>query len=391
MKKVVGHYGDSSIERRGEYPLLGFGCMRLPKDFELSKSLVLKALDQGVNYFDTAYMYPGNEELLGRILHESGRRDEAIIATKIHSFQLKSPEDFEKRFIQQLERLQTNRIDNYLMHMLPDQKVWNRLQGLGIEDWFSQKKKAGLIGRIGFSFHGKSDTFIEVLNLYPWDFAMVQYNYMDEFTQAGKTGVQAAYAKGIDIIVMEPMRGGTLVNGLSPQVQKMFRATGKSPAAWSLRWLFSQPEVTCVLSGMNTLEMLEENIAIASEYDPFSSEDEIFIERVRETMSAENKIPCTGCSYCMPCPRGVNIPGSLLSYNESYQNGYFKGFSDYMMHTTLRAERSNAGLCNQCGICKSKCPQSIDIPHQIQTVRKRFETPLYGIATLITKSLYKAD
>lgn len=365
--------------------------MRLPKDYELSKALVLKALDEGINYFDTAYMYPGNEELLGRILHESGRRDEAIIATKVHSFQLKAADDFEKRFLQQLERLKTDHIDNYLMHMLPDSKVWRRLQSLGVEDWLAQKKEAGQIKRVGFSFHGKSDTFIELLDLYPWDFAMVQYNYMDEFSQAGKAGVRAAYAKGIDVIVMEPMRGGTLVNGLSPRVENMFAESGQSPAAWSFRWLYSQPEVACVLSGMNTLEMLDENIALASDYQPFTSEDESFIESVREAINAENKIPCTGCAYCMPCPRGVNIPGSLLSYNESYSKGYFKGFSSYLMQTTLRAEQSNAGLCNQCGVCKSKCPQSIAVPQEIQRAKKRFETPLYGIATLIIKNMYKAD
>ena len=381
----------SQMHYRNTYPILGFGCMRLPKDYELSKKLVLHALDNGVNYFDTAYMYIGNEDLLGRILHESGRRKEAMIATKVHSFHLKTSEDFEKRFKQQLERLRTDYIENYFMHMLPDVAVWNRLQGLGIEKWFEQKKEAGQIKRFGFSFHGKSETFIELLEIYPWDFVMVQYNYMDEHTQAGRAGIEAAFARGIDVIVMEPMRGGTLVNDLSPRVEEIFASSGQSPASWSLRWLYDQPEISCVLSGMNTMEMLDENIELAKNHKPLSAEDKTFIEGIREVLNAESEVPCTGCAYCMPCPQGVNIPGALFSYNESYKKGYFKGLSEYLMQTTLRSQRAHASLCNQCGICKAKCPQSIEVPEEIQKVKKRFETPLYSAATFITKRMYKTN
>lgn len=377
------------MQKRGSYSLLGFGCMRLPKDYVLSKELLLHALDRGVNYFDTAYMYQGNEALLGRVLEESDRRGEAMIATKIQPFHVDAPGDFEKRFQIQLERLQTDYIDNYLMHMLPDVPTWERLKGIGAVEWLAEKKEKGQIRKVGFSFHGKTETFLELLDLYPWDFCQVQYNYMDEHSQAGKAGVHAAYEKGIEVIIMEPLRGGMLTEGLPPQAQELFAATGESPASWGLRWLYAQPEVSCVLSGMTTREMLDENIAISEEVRPFGEEDAAVIEQVQVAILAANRIGCTGCSYCMPCPFGVDIPGAFRSYNASCSEGYIKGLTMYFMYTTLKAKRSHAGLCTKCGLCVSKCPQNIAIPDELGAVRKRLETPLYKLATVFTKRKYK--
>lgn len=378
------------MQTRNGYSLLGFGCMRLPKDYEVSKALVLEAVRRGINYFDTAYLYQGNEALLGRILDEGGCRDKVRIASKVQPFQINKSEDFEKRFQTQLERLRTDRIDNYLMHMLPDTAVWDRLRSLGVEEWIAEKKRKGQIENIGFSFHGKTDTFIELINSYDWDFCQVQYNYMDVHTQAGIEGVRAAYEKGLDVIIMEPLRGGTLTEGLPQKARALFDRSGDTPASWGLRWLFGQPEVACVLSGMKTEEMLDENIKTAENFTSFSAEDEAIIEQVREAIRADNKIACTGCAYCMPCPYGVDIPASFQAYNESYNEGFIKGMSTYLSLTTLKAKRSNAELCTRCGLCETKCPQRLEIRDDLDLVKRRLENPIYRLIAWYTKRMYRS-
>lgn len=374
---------------RNGYSILGFGCMRLPSDYAACEKLILRAIDGGINYFDTAYIYFGKEALLGKILSNHHCRDQVMIATKLPSYLIRNHDNMINIFETELKRLQTDHVDNYLMHMLPDLKVWNHLRELGIEEWLAEKKAAGQIRQIGFSFHGSTNTFLELLDAYPWDFCQIQYNYMDENSQAGRTGLLAAYQRNIPVIIMEPLRGGTLTNGLSIKAKEVFQKTGLSPASWGLRWLWAQKEVTCVLSGMNTVEMLDENIEIASVEREFTRADRDIINEAKTAINANMRISCTGCSYCMPCPHGVDIPGSFRCYNVSYSDTFFRGLKDYLLSTTFKLKRSNASLCVQCGRCERLCPQQIKIRSELQRVKNRFENTFYKAASGIIRILLR--
>ena len=249
---------------------LGFGCMRFAKkgnsiDFESTEKQILSAIEKGINYFDTAYVYSGSEECLGKILEKNNCRDRINLATKLPQYMIRSEKAIDRIFHEELTRLRTDHIDYYLMHMFTDYTEWENLKALGIENWFQEQKEKGSIRNVGFSFHGSTEIFLKILNAYDWDFCQIQYNYLDEHSQAGKRGLQAAAEKGIPVVIMEPLRGGKLVN-LPEKAKKELQASGKgySPAELGLRWLWNQPEIMCVLSGMNTLEMVEENTRIAS-------------------------------------------------------------------------------------------------------------------------------
>ena len=377
--------------------ILGFGCMRFKKkgtgfDMEEVEREILYAVENGVNYFDTAFIYSGSEEALGTVVQKNNLRDKIKIATKLPHYLMKTREDMEKNFAEQLKRLRTDYVDFYLMHMLPDKTAWEELCKRGALEWLTELKKEGKIRNLGFSYHGNTSRFIELLNAYDWDFCQIQYNYMDENSQAGRKGLLAAAEKGIPVIIMEPLRGGRLVNDLPKDAIAAFTesARGYSSAEWALRWLWDQKEVSVVLSGMNSMEMLEENIRIASEVSPgeFTEGDKAVIEKVRRAFDAMEKIPCTGCSYCMPCPFGVDIPGSFRCYNVSYTDSYFNGFREYFMCTSMKKEPANAGLCKQCGRCEQHCPQRIPIREKLVRVRKRFENPIYKIGKrFITKRM----
>lgn len=379
--------------------ILGFGCMRFPHkgnsiDKEETKREILHAIEMGINYFDTAYIYPGSEAVLGEILEESGCRDKVNIASKLPHYLLKKPEDIEKYFEEQCSRLRTKRIDYYLMHMLPDINVWGKLKNMGILTWIDKMKNEGRIGHIGFSYHGNTQAFIELLEDYEWDFCQIQYNYMDEFSQAGRAGLERAAAKNIPVIIMEPLRGGRLVNGLPKEAITLFSNASphRSPAEWALRWLWNQKAVTVVLSGMNSMEMLDENIRIASEVEAeeLTPKDMEMFEEVKAAISGKVKIPCTGCGYCSPCPRGVDIPGAFRCYNASYTDGYANGLREYLMCTTMRSgeKKSKASLCVECGKCEIHCPQGIEIRKELKKVKKRFENPVYKLAELVIGSRY---
>ena len=373
--------------------IIGFGCMRFPKkgnsiDLEETEKEILHAIDMGVNYFDTAYIYSGSEEALGTVLNKNHIRDKVKIATKLPYYLLKKREDMDRFFEEQLKRLQTDYVDYYLMHMLPDINMWGKLINLGILSWLEEKKKLGQIRHIGFSYHGNTNTFMELIDAYDWEFCQIQYNYMDEFSQAGKKGLQYAYSKGIPVIIMEPLRGGRLVNDLPKAALACFEQAKKkySPAEWALRWLWNQKEVTVVLSGMNSMAMLDENIRIASQVQigEMTEADFELIEKVKQAINEKTKVPCTGCSYCMPCPKGVDIPGSFRCYNVSYTDGYANGFREYFMCTTMRAKKSYASLCVECGKCEKHCPQSIEIRKELKHVKRRFENPVFkGIAWFV--------
>ncbi len=378
---------------------LGFGCMRFPKkttggyDMVLTEKLVMHAIENGINYFDTAYIYPGNEEALGEVINKNKCREKIYIATKLQHFQIKKTQDFEKCFNEQLKRLKTDYVDYYLMHMLPDTEVWEKLKRLGVVEWLEAKKQSGQIKHVGFSYHGNTEIFKALIDSYDWEMCQIQYNYMDEHSQAGREGLLYAYEKGIPVMIMEPLRGGRLVNDLPAKAINLFEKAEpkRSPAEWALRWLWNQKEVSVVLSGMNSMDMLEENIRISNDVkvEEFTDAEFDLFDKVKDAINEKIKVPCTGCGYCMPCPFGVDIPGSFRCYNVSYTDSYFTGMKEYVMCTTLKVKRSNASLCQKCGKCEPHCPQGIKIRDDLNRVKRRFENPIFKVASLIIKKVYK--
>lgn len=372
--------------------ILGFGCMRFSKSESEVEEQIIHAIENGVNYFDTAYIYPNSEVILGRILAK-GYREKVNIATKLPPYLVKKYEDFDKLFYKELQRLQTDYIDYYLMHMLTDLATWDRLKDLGVVQWIDEKKKSGEIRNIGFSYHGGKSEFIKILDAYEWEFCMIQYNYLDENNQAGKSGLKYAASKGLPVMIMEPLRGGKLVNNLPKEVYKTFEAAEikRSPAEWALKWIWDQPEVTLVLSGMNSMEMLNENMRVASETDinAFTEVEKAMFDQVKKTLHEKIKVPCTGCNYCMPCPVGVDIPTCLSCYNDIEIEGRMGAFSKYLMQTSLKSEPHNASLCVKCGKCEKHCPQEIKIIEELENVTKKLEGIYYKPIRAIAKRFMK--
>ncbi len=366
--------------RKGEaISVLGYGCMRFTRkgsgiDLDKAEQELLAAVRAGVNYFDTAYIYPGNEAALGELLERNHLRDQVNIATKLPQYLVRKASDLEKYFQEELRRLRTDRIDYYLMHMLTDPESWRKLERLGIRDWLAEKKANGQIRHAGFSYHGNTGLFLELLEVYDWDFCQIQYNYMDEHTQAGRAGLKAAAGKGIPVIIMEPLRGGKLVHLLPEKAKALFRESGRdwSPAEWGLRWLWDQSEVTCVLSGMNSLDMVEENCRIASETTPGSMTEKDFdiLKQVKSEIQKTVKVGCTGCGYCMPCPKGVDIPGAFRCYNEMYTEGRGVGRKEYWQTVALRRDSAFPSQCVSCGRCEARCPQKLPVPSLLKEADK---------------------
>lgn len=385
-------------KRKNNWSILGFGCMRFPVkngriNMKETERELAYAIRNGINYFDTAYVYRGSEKVLGTLLAKNQWRGKVVIATKLPHYLIHSVEGARKIFAEQLARLQTDYIDNYLMHMLPDAHVWENMVRMGILDWLLEMKAAGKIRNIGFSYHGNTRQFVEILDAYDWDFCQVQYNYMDEHSQAGREGVEYAAKKGIPVIIMEPLRGGKLVNGLPPKAKSIFRHADpeRSFAEWALRWLWNQPGVSVVLSGMNSMEMLRENIRVARsvQVGEFGKKEDIVFTKVRQAVNQKTKVPCTGCGYCQPCPAGVDIPGVFRCYNVRYTENYFTGMREYLMCTTMRTKRTNASLCRKCGKCEKHCPQGIAIRKELDSVIKHMETPIYQVAAFVTKKMFR--
>ena len=326
-------------KKGNELSVLGYGCMRFTKngssvDLDKAEKEVMAAIKAGVNYFDTAYVYAGNEAAVGEILDRNHCREQIYLATKLPHYLIKSVAGAEKMFQEELRRLKTDYIDYYLMHMLTDIPTWEKLKKIGMQDWIEEKLSSGQIRNIGFSYHGNTEMFKQLVDAYDWDFCQIQYNYMDEYSQAGVEGLRYANAKGLPVIIMEPLRGGRLVNLLPESAKKLFRADkeGRTPAELALKWLYNQPEVTCVLSGMNSMEMVEQNLKTASESHVgcLTASDAALIEQVKEEIKKHVKVSCTGCGYCMPCPRGVDISGTFRCYNAMYSEGKKSGRKDYL-------------------------------------------------------------
>ena len=377
---------------------LGFGCMRFTRkgggiDQEKANRELKRALDLGVNYFDTAWAYPGSEEALGRFIQEYGCRDQLNIATKLPQYRVKKPEDFDAFFDEELRRLQTDHVDYYLMHMMNDAQSFERLCALGLKEWVAKRRAAGQIRNIGFSFHGGTLQFKALIDAWDWDFCQIQLNYMDERSQAGVEGLEYAASRGLPVVIMEPLRGGKLAAGLPRPVSREFEAMQprRSPAEWGLRWLWNRPEVTVVLSGMNDIAQVEENCRVADDALPnaLTAGELDLYRRVLDAFAKGTRVNCTGCGYCQPCPKGVDIPVCFAAYNTSYADNLFTGMKEYMMCTTLRKVRSNAGLCVRCGKCETHCPQHLPIREELARVRKRLENPAYKIAAAVVPKILK--
>ena len=377
---------------------LGFGCMRFTRkgggiDQEKANRELKRALDLGVNYFDTAWAYPGSEEALGRFIQEYGCRDQLNIATKLPQYRVKKPEDFDAFFDEELRRLQTDHVDYYLMHMMNDAQSFERLCALGLKEWVAKRRAAGQIRNIGFSFHGGTLQFKALIDAWDWDFCQIQLNYMDERSQAGVEGLEYAASRGLPVVIMEPLRGGKLAAGLPRPVSREFEAMQprRSPAEWGLRWLWNRPEVTVVLSGMNDIAQVEENCRVADDALPnaLTAGELDLYRRVLDAFAKGTRVNCTGCGYCQPCPKGVDIPVCFAAYNTSYADSLFTGLKEYMMCTTLRKVRSNAGLCVKCGKCETHCPQHLPIREELARVRKRLENPAYRIAAAVVPKILK--
>jgi predicted aldo/keto reductase-like oxidoreductase len=354
--------------------ILGFGCMRLPTidhkpekiDCPLATKLLHYAIDHGVNYVDTAYFYHAavfgqkgeSEPFVGEAL-SSGWRKKVNLATKMPLFQLHRKEQMETLLNEQLERLKTEYLDFYLLHGL-NGELWDRMKNLGVREFLDKKKAEGKLRFPAFSFHGKAEDFTKICDEYDWTFAQIQYNYMDIDFQAGYKGLKYAADKGIGIVVMEPLKGGKLAHNLPTEMTSVFEAypAKKSPAEWALRFVWNEAGVSSLLSGMNSMEQVEENLRIAGDGIPNSldREDLLIFEKLRYAMGLRIKADCTACRYCMPCPSGVDIPEVLAALNNAAKwddpNPWLTGYFSV---------KGKAGKCTECRECEEVCPQELPI------------------------------
>lgn len=377
------------VKNGDDLSVLGYGCMRFPTqngkiDEEKAMSQLLYAYKEGVNYYDTAYPYHKgkSEVVLGKFVKKNNLRDKIYIADKLPSFLVTKSKQIESYFDTQLERLDMDYIDYYLMHMLDSLKSWERMKEFGILDFIKSKKESGQIRYIGFSFHGMPEDFIKILEDYEWDFCQIQYNYLDENNQAGLAGLNKAYELGIGVVVMEPLRGGNLAIKAPDKVKEKFAEykEQRSPAYWGLRWIWNHKEVSVILSGMNVYEHIKENVEVASVTTPNSmSEEEInIVNDVKEIYRKLMKVPCTACGYCMPCPFGVDIPGIFAQYNSKYFfGGNMARFQYIGREVGLYGDvKSSADLCTECGKCEEHCPQNIPIREKLKEAHKELDSPV---------------
>jgi predicted aldo/keto reductase-like oxidoreductase len=377
-RKVPSHADELSI--------LGFGCMRLPQkdgriDEESATRQIRYAIDHGVNYIDTAWPYHGGESepFVGRALGDA-YRDRVKLATKLPSWLVKSRADMDRFLDAQLVKLRTLQIDYYLLHSLTG-AGWDRMAGLGVAEFLDRAKADGRIVNAGFSFHGLRDDFRRIVDAYGWDFCQIQYSFLDEEQQAGTEGLQYAASKGLAVIAMEPLRGGTLAAiPQPPEIDALWRegARRRTPAEWSLRWIWNHPEVTVALSGMNELAQVEENIATAADAyaNSLTAEELDLIGRVCRKYREVLKVGCTGCGYCQPCPTGIDIPSIFDVMNLSHTFGKpndAKFVYALRMGGVISGSRSYASLCARCLDCVEKCPQGLAIPDLLAEAVGEFE------------------
>ncbi|HBN95411.1 MAG TPA: aldo/keto reductase [Firmicutes bacterium] len=365
-----------------EVSLLGFGCMRLPTlpggegeiDEDKAISMIRRAIDAGVNYLDTAYNYHGgkSEVLVGKAI-QGGYRDRVHIATKMPVWALESPEDCERIFHEQLERLGVQKVDFYLLHSL-SQDSWHKAVEYEVLEFLEKVQSEGLIRYVGFSFHDELSVFREIVDSYPWDLCQIQFNYMDENYQAGLAGLKYAASKGLGVVIMEPLRGGRLVRNLPAEIEELFEGapSTRTPAEWALRWVANHPEVSLILSGMNRIEEVEENIRIMGEATPNSlTRQEIgLIKKAKDIYTERVQVLCTDCKYCLPCPEDVAIPRIFSMYNDASIYNNFAG--SRWFYESLVKKENDAGRCVACGQCEALCPQHIEIIDSLAKAHRAF-------------------
>jgi len=362
---------------------LGFGCMRFPLigsdnsriDEEHAMKMVHYAIDNGINYFDTAYPYHAydfskggaSEPFLARALTK-GYREKVYLATKLPSWLIESREDMDRFLDEQLERLGTAYIDFYLLHAL-DRVNWKNLLQHGVFDFFDKALESGKIRYAGFSYHDDSELFKEIVDAYDWSFCQIQYNYLDEEYQAGKEGLLYAAGKGLAVVAMEPLRGGTLVNGLPPAARQLLQeaAPDRTAVGWALQWLWKQPEVTIVLSGMSHLDHVKENLKLLENLsqEEWTVKDEDTLQKAVGIIRGKKMVDCTACNYCMPCPEGVNIPRNFALINDFHM---LRDPAARLRYQRLLSDTAKASNCIQCGLCEPQCPQGIPIRAELEHV-----------------------
>jgi len=364
--------------------ILGFGCMRFPLlpggdsskiDEGESMKMVRYAIDNGLNYLDTAYPYHGNgmsekgssEPFVAKVIKD-GYREKVKIATKLPTWLIETREDMDKYLNEQLERLEIEYIDFYLLHTL-NKKVWEKLKSLGVDEFLDSAIEDGRIKYAGFSYHDKAEYFNEIIDYYDFSFCQIQFNYLDEDYQAGLDGLKYAKSKDLGLVIMEPLRGGKLAAGLPQEAMDVFNNEDKekSTAEWALRWVLNHSEVSIILSGMSTMDQVIENINISKEAKANSlSKSELnAVEKVKDIYKSRIKVNCTTCGYCMPCPQGVDIPRNFTIYNNYYMFDEEKGYENL--------KEKDASHCIQCKICETHCPQSIEISKELEKVVTTFQ------------------
>lgn len=368
-------------EKDWKTSILGLGCMRFPtvddqndniKEKEAIK-MIRYAIDNGINYLDTAWPYHGenSEVIVGKALQD-GYREKTKLATKLPSPYVEKKEDIDYYFDNQLKKLQTDYIDLYLLHAL-NKKQWEKYKKFNIIDWLEDKKEKGQIKNIGFSFHDNYDVFEEIIDYYDWDFCQIQYNYLDTEFQAGKKGLKYAHDKGIAVVVMEPLRGGTLAQIPPKEVNEILKqsSNNRNAVEWSLQWLWDQKEVDVVLSGMSNMKQLKENMKLASQADKnrLTNQENTLIKKARKKFLDIFPVTCTGCNYCLPCPEGVAIPNIFSLYNEAkIYDKYEENKERYLNFK----EKSGAENCVQCGQCEEACPQNLKIIDHLKEISAYF-------------------
>ncbi len=384
-KRLFGKTGDS-------LSLLGFGCMRLPLagpdasciDEAQAVSMIRTAVKRGVNYVDTAWPYHGtggfhepgaSEPLVGKALRD-GYRAKVKLATKLPTWAVGSRSDMERILDTQLRRLETDHIDYYLAHNL-NSAIWPAMQKLNMLEFLEAAKKDGRIRHIGFSFHDRFGVFKEIMDAYAWDFIQIQYNYLDQQYQAGRRGLKLAAERGMGVVIMEPLRGGFLVNQMPQEMKTALAAVrpGWSLADWALRWLWNQPEIHVVLSGMSAMAQVEENLNIAddSRANVLTAADLEVLDTVRSYFTSRLKVHCTACGYCLPCPAGVNIPRNFMFYNDYYLTSDEKARAFLkVIYNAQVPPAEQADKCVKCKECMIKCPQALPIDEMMDEVAALF-------------------
>lgn len=384
------------IEKLGiDVSLLGFGCMRFPTiDGKIDEVLAEKMLDEayskGINYYDTAFPYHNgdSEPFVGRVMSKYDRVS-YYLATKLPTWNVSNMDDAKRIFELQRSRIDGNYIDFYLIHAL-NRGSWTKMRDLGVVEYLKEQKAEGKIKYLGFSFHDDYEVFEEIIDYTDWDFCQIQLNYMDTVEQAGMKGYKLAESKDIPLVIMEPVKGGLLAN-LPDAVTKPFKDVNPdaSYASWALRWVASLPNVKVVLSGMSDLKQVSDNLETFCDFKEMTEEENAAVKEVGDALKKRVNNGCTGCRYCMPCPKNVDIPGTFSAYNKRFSDGWFTALKEYYMCTALRKDYTGAANCIQCGKCEQHCPQGIEIRKELKNAKKKLEGPAYLIAKKFGKLFMK--